>query len=119
MTWLEPYARAGVGVTRHGASIGDTIRDVYETVAWSPHLAAGVGVDVVMSRDKLWRSREGAKPRFTFGCTFELGWRHTFGTDLEMARSEALDPKLEASDLNLGGLHLSGFTTRFAVVVRL
>lgn len=119
LTWLEPYARGGLGITRHAATVGDYTTDVYTATKWAPHLAAGAGVDFVFSRERLWNDRKGEKPRFTFGVTMEFGWRHTFGADLSMQRVDELDPPLKADALGLGTLNMSAFYTRFAVCLRI
>ncbi|GEM_PF-3534879 len=117
-SWVEPFARAGAGATRHEVSLTG-VGAGYEATNYTPHVLVGVGADLIVSRKSLWRRRPDPKPRFTFGFTIEVGWQHTFGSDLNLERTAALDPPITTDDMKLGTLTMSAFTTRIALCVRL
>ena len=117
-SWLEPFARAGAGATRHVVNLSGNTGGLYDGKAWAPHLLVGGGVDLEVSREALWRKRDQPLDT-TFGVTFEVGWRHVFGRDLVLERTDAVQPALATGDLQLGTLTMSGLTWRLAMIVRI
>jgi hypothetical protein len=110
--WVQPYVRGGVGVTWTTFRIDDPASFSSETFA--PHGLAAIGCAVMIPRELPDRTLAAS-----FGLSFELGYQHALGQDLQLSNDRTRSPNLAAASLDLGTLTLTGLLARVAVVVRL
>jgi hypothetical protein len=113
--WLRPFVRAGIGATHEAVELeGNGVS--FQDSLWTPHVQGSVGLDLLLPTQVFSPRGPGS---FTMGLSWELGYAHAFGRDVQARDDRALEPPLTRAPLDLGTLTLTGWVQRLAVTVHL
>jgi hypothetical protein len=108
-SWLEPYARAGGGLTTGRLDLWAYKVPKVGDRAYSPHFCGALGLEVLFPRGFI---AGGAFHGLTVGASVEVGYLHTLGLRYRLGTRAGRQPALASGGLDLGTLTLSGMTTR-------
>jgi len=114
-SWLEGFARAGLGATLTWASITENGMEAKD-FAVSPHGFATLGVELLVPR-RVFNAARTDRGGFAMGLAFELGWMHTFGQRLLLESQRATKPAMPKNDIDLGTMTMTGLLSRFVLAL--